>query len=261
MTFSRNARLAAWLAAITLFAPTAHAQGVKVNGKEIPQSRVDALVKAQQAQGQQDTPELRARIKDTLVNQEIVAQEAIKKGLDKRADVTAQLEITRQEILANAYMQDYLRNNPITEDALKTEYERIKARLGSKEYKARHILVDTQPEAEEAITRIKGGESFEKVAGEKSKDPGSKQKGGELGWAPPSTYVKPFADTLVRLKKGQMTESPVQSNFGWHVIRLDDERALRIPSYDEVKPQLQQQLMQQAARKVILDLRAKAKVE
>ena len=261
MTSSRNARLALWLAATTLLAPAAYAQGVKVNGKEIPQSRIDMIVKAQAAQGQGDSPELRARIKDSLVSQEIVMQEALKKGLDKRPDVAEQLEMTRQEVLVSAYIQDYLRNNPVTEDAMKKEYERIKSRMGGKEYKARHILVDTQPEAQEAITRIKGGETFEKVASEKSKDPGSKQKGGELDWAPPATYVKPFADALVRLKKGQMTEAPVQSNFGWHVIRLEDERPLTPPPYEQVKPNLQRSMQQQAVQKAVADLRAKAKVE
>lgn len=261
MTLSRLTRLAAGLAATTLLATAVHAQGVKVNGKEIPQSRIDMIVKAQTAQGQPDSPELRARIKDSLVSQEILVQEALKKGLDKRPDVATQLEMTRQEVLVSAYIQDYLRNNPVTEDAMKKEYERIKARLGGKEYKARHILVDTQPEAQEAINRIKGGESFEKVASEKSKDPGSKQKGGELDWAPPSTYVKPFADALVRLKKGQMTDAPVQSNFGWHVIRLEDERPLTPPPYEQVKQNLERNMQQQAVQKAVADLRAKAKVE
>jgi peptidyl-prolyl cis-trans isomerase C len=196
-----------------------------------------------------------------LINQEIIAQEALKKGLQKNPTLAAQINLQRQEMLVNAYVQDYLKSNPISDDALKKEFERQKAVIGNKEYKARHILVDKEEEAKDAIAQIRKGASFEKLAGEKSRDQSSKVKGGELDWAVPTNYVKPFADALVRLKKGQMTESPIQSNFGWHVIRLDDERTFTPPAFDEVKPNLQRALQQQLVQKMVADLRAKAKVE
>jgi peptidyl-prolyl cis-trans isomerase C len=239
----------------------AQSQGVKVNGKEIAGSRIDAVVKSQLAQGQPDSPELRNRVKDELVNREILAQEAQKKGLDKQPEVAAQIDLTRQEVLFNAYLRDYLRANPITEDAMKKEFERVKTQLPAKEYKAHHILVEKEDDAKGLIAKIKKGASFEKLASENSKDQGSKGKGGELDWSPSERYVKPFGDALSKLKKGQMTEAPVQTQFGWHIIRLDEERATKVPGYDEVKPQLQQMMQSQAIQKLVAELRAKAKVE
>ncbi|HZM46695.1 MAG TPA: peptidylprolyl isomerase [Burkholderiales bacterium] len=237
------------------------AQGVKVNGKEIPATRIDAVVKSQIAQGQPDSPELRNRVRDELINREILAQEAQKKGLDKQPEVAAQIEFTRQEVLFNAYLREYLRANPVTEDAMKKEFERVKTQLPAKEYKAHHILVEKEDEAKGLIAQIKKGAKFEKLASENSKDQGSKGKGGELDWSPAERYVKPFGDALSKLKKGQMTDAPVQSQFGWHIIRLDEERATKVPGYDEVKPQLQQMMQSQAIQKLVADLRTKAKVE
>ena len=239
----------------------AHAQGVKVNGKEIPASRIEAVVKSQIAQGRPDTPDLRNAVKDQLVNQELVAQEAIKKGLDKQPSVAAQIDFTRQEILFRAYLEDYLRANPVSDDMLKKEYERIKPQLPAKEYRAHHILVDKEDEAKGLIAQIKKGGSFEKLASANSKDQGSKVKGGELDWSPAERYVKPFSDALTKLKKGQMTEAPVQTQFGWHIIRLDDERATKVPTFEEAKPELQQLMQRQMVQKAVTDLRAKAKVE
>ncbi|MBI3917050.1 MAG: peptidylprolyl isomerase [Betaproteobacteria bacterium] len=238
-----------------------HAQVAKVNGVVIPQAHLDMVVQAQTARGQPDSPEMRDSIKNTLINQEVIAQEALKKGLQKNPAVAAQIALQRQEILVNAFVQDYLKAHPISDDTLKKEYERQRAAVGTKEYKARHILVEKEDEAKEAITQIRKGAVFEKVAGERSRDQGSKIKGGELEWAVPTNYVKPFADALVRLKKGQMTEAPVQSNFGWHVIRLDDERPFKAPAFDEVKANLQRGLQQQLVQKAVTDLRTKAKIE
>jgi len=247
------------LGAVT--AISAHAQGVKVNGKQIPENRFEVAVKSRIAQGQSDTPQLRSSVKETLINQEIIAQEAIKKGLLKNPDVAAQIDINRQDILVNAYLQDYLHTHPVNEEALKKEYERIKAQLGAKEYKAHHILVEKEGEAKEIIAQIKNGANFEKLAAEKSKDGGTREKGGDLDWNLPSSYVKPFGDALAKLKKGQVSSAPVQSKFGWHVIRLDDERAYKAPSLEEVKANLQRNLQQQMIQKVVAELRAKAKIE
>jgi peptidyl-prolyl cis-trans isomerase C len=233
----------------------------KVNGKEIPQVRADFIVKANAGQGQADTPELRNRVREVLIRNEILSQEAIKKGLDKNPDVVIQTELNRQDVLVNAYIQDYVKNNPVSDDLVKAEYERAKGQAGDKEYKARHILVKDEAEAKQIIAQIKKGGSFEKIAAQKSTDPGSKDKGGDLDWAPGGRYVPQFSDALKKLKKGQMTDTPVQTQFGWHVIRVDDERAMKFPPLDEVKPQILQGLQRQAVEKLITDLRGKAKVE
>lgn len=254
------------LAALASLAFAAGAYGqagnvARVNGIAIPQSRLEFAVKNAAAQGQSDSPELRSRLRDELINREIVAQEAAKKGFDKNPEVAIQIEFQRQSVLINAFLQDYVRAHPVSDDAAKKEYERVKGETGDKEYRARHILVDGEEEAKQIIAQLKKGGSFEKVAAEKSKDPGSKGRGGDLDWAPAVRYVAPFAQALAKLKKGQVSETPVQTQFGWHVIRLDDERPLKFPSFEEAKPQIQQQLRQQAVARTIADLRAKAKVE
>ncbi len=233
----------------------------KVNGKEIPQARADMVVKANAAQGQADTPELRNRVREVLIRNEIVAQEAAKKGLDKSPEFVTQAELNRQEMLVNAFIADYLKSNPVNDEAVKAEYDRAKVQAGDMEYKARHILVKDEAEAKAIIAQIKKGGSFDKLAAQKSQDPGSKDKGGDLDWAPAGRYVPPFADALKKLKKGQMTDTPVQTQFGWHVIRVDDERAMKFPPLDEVKAQIVQGLQRQQVDKLVTDLRAKAKVE
>ncbi|MBI3938941.1 MAG: peptidylprolyl isomerase [Betaproteobacteria bacterium] len=247
-----------------LIATAAYAQGgpvARVNGVAIPQSRLEFLVKAQVAQGQQDTPELRANIRNALIEREIIAQEALRKGLDKTPDARAQLELSRQQVLIDAYVRDYIRTHPVTDEVLQKEYDSIKSRLGEREYKARHILVASEAEAKDLIAQIRKGASFEKLASEKSRDPGSKARGGELDWNIPANYLKPFADALMNLKKGQMTDAPVQTQAGWHIIRLDDERAFKAPTLEQIKPRLQQNTQQQFIQKAIAELRAKAKVE
>ena len=234
---------------------------LKVNGTTIPAHRIETAVKIRIAQGQPDSPEMRKGVREALANQEIVAQEAVKRGMDKQPLTAARLELDRQSILINAYFEDYLKKNPITDDMLKKEFERVKPQLPAKEYKVRHILVEKEDDAKNIIAQIKKGGNFEKLAGEHSNDPGSKARGGDLDWAPAERYVKPFSDTVVKLKKGQMTDAPVQTDFGYHIIRLDDERANKIPSFEEAKPQLQQQLQSQVVQKHIGELRGKAKVE
>jgi len=237
----------------------------KVNGVVIPQSRMDLFVKDLTAQGRQDTPELRNAVKQELINRELMAQEAVRRGLDKAPDGIARLEFARHTVLFQSYVQELARVAPVSEDAMKKEYERIRAQVGSKEYKARHILLEKEDEAKETIAQIRKGASFEKLAAERSKDTGSRGNGGDLDWSAPGRYVKPFGDALVKLRKGQMTDAPVKSDFGWHVIRLDDVRDVKFPTFDEVKPNLQQQMQRQAQEKAIekalADLRAKAKIE
>ena len=260
MKLTQYAVLAAGLA----LAAAAHGQSgavAKVNGVTIPQSRADLLMKELAAQGRPDTPEIRNSIKQELINREIVVQEAVKKGLNKRAEVATQIELARQQVLISAYLQDYLKAHPVNDDEVKKEYERVKASGGSREYKVRHILVETEDEAKQIIAQLGKGASFEKLAGEKSKDQGSKGRGGDLDWATPARYVPAFGQAITKLKKGQLTDAPVQTQFGWHVIRVDDERPSKFPPFEEVKPQIEQQLRQQTVNKAFTDLRAKAKIE
>lgn len=236
------------------------ATAVTVNGVAVPQSQADSFVAEQRAQGAPDSPELRAAVREELIRREVLTQEAKKKGLDKNPEVASQMKLAGQAILIRAYIQDYLKAHPVSDAQLKKEYEDIKAKLGGKEYKARHILVETEAEAKVILDKLKKGEKFEDLA-KQSKDPGSKDNGGDLGWSTPSNYVKPFADALVKLDKGKMTETPVKSDFGWHIIQLEDVRPLTPPPFEQVKPQLQQRAQQQAVEAMVKDLRAKAKVE
>jgi peptidyl-prolyl cis-trans isomerase C len=241
-------------------AGAANAKIATVNGVAIQKSRVDTIVRAQTAQGQQDTPELRAAIRDRLITSEIMVQEANRKGLAKQADTVNQIELMRMQILAQAFRADYIKNHPISDDTLKAEFEKIKAQLGDKEYKARHVLVEKEAEAKEIIEKLKKGEKFEELA-KASKDPGSKDQGGNLDWNQPGGFVKPFSDAMVKLEKGKYTETPVQSQFGWHVIQLDDVRPAKYPEFTEVKPNLTQRMQETMFEQAVAELRAKAKVE
>ena len=229
-----------------------------VNGVAIPKSRADAIVKAS---GQPDSEQIRARVREQLIDLELLVQEANRKGLAKSAEVQQQLEFQRSQLLANAAVQDYLRANAITDDAVKAEYERIKAQAGDKEYRVRHVLVEKEDDAKDIIAKLKSGAKFEDLAKASSKDPGSKDRGGDLEWNTPAGYVKPFSDAMVKLQKGQYTQTPVQTQFGWHVILLEDVRPTKFPPFDDVKSEIRQRLQQQSVAKYVGDLRAKAKVE
>lgn len=231
-----------------------------VNGKAVPKSRADALIAAQAAQGQPDSPELRKMVREELIRREILSQEATKEGYEKNPKVLPQLMLARQSVLINAYIGDYVQKHPVSDDLLKKEYETIKLGLGDKEYKVRHILVDKEEDAKNIITKLDKGEKFEELA-KASKDPGSRENGGELGWATPSNYVKPFSDAMIKLEKGKITETPVKSNYGYHVILLEDTRELKLPSFEEAKPQLAQRMQQQIVDKLIGELAKKAKVQ
>ena len=259
----KNGKLAALAILGTLAINTAHAEdksAAMVNGVSIPQSRIDMRVKAAAQQGQPDTPDLRKAIREDMINLEVLAQEASKLGLNKSSEVLQQLELAKQTVLANAFIQDYVQKHPVSDDALKQEYDKLKANVGNKEYKARHILVETEDEAKSIIAQLGKKAKFEKLA-TKSKDAGSAERGGELDWAVPSNFVPPFANAMVSLKKGEYTMEPVESQYGWHVIKLDDVRDLKVPSFDELKPQLQQRMQQQNVQNAISEMRDKAKIE
>ena len=233
-----------------------------VNGMPITTTRVDAIARQGAGSGRPDTPELRKNIIDGLSLQMVVAEEAIKKGLDKTPEVVEQLDGLRQSVLANAYVQDYIKNNPVSDDALKAEYERIKASVTGIEYKARHILVEKEAEARDIIAKLKkDAGAFAKLALEKSKDTGSKAKGGDLGWFDPRRMVPEFGAAVSKLEKGKFTEEPVKTQFGYHVILLEDSKPVEPPAFEEVKPNLAQQVQQQNLKKQLDDLKAKAKIE
>ena len=266
MTPIRVGLVACALAGLGLPLASALAQGAAgdkvatVNGVAIPKSRVDLVVKAQAGRGVPDNEQVRNDIKERLIVREIVTQEATRKGLNKSPEVQTQLDLARQEVLWNAYVADFIKTHPIADAQLKAEYEKLKGSRGDKEYKARHILVEKEEDAKTIIADLKKGRKFEELA-KQSKDPGSKDKGGELDWNAPGGYVKPFSDALVKLEKGKYTEVPVQTQFGWHVILLEDVRPAKFPTFEEVKPQLTERLQEQQFSKVVTDLRAKAKVD
>lgn len=233
-----------------------------VNGIAISKNRVDMIVKQGLASGQPDSPELRKGIIDKLAMQTLIAEEAVKKGLDKSAEVLDQIDLTRQSILANAYVQDLLKNSAASEEALKAEYEKIKATISGTEYKARHILVEKEGEAKEIIAKLKKDPaSFARLAMDKSKDTGSKASGGELGWFDLSRMVPEFGAAVSRLDKGAITQEPVKTQYGYHVIQVEDSKPIEAPPFEEVKPQLAQHLQQQSVKKQMDDLKAKAKIE
>ncbi|MFZ6724886.1 foldase protein PrsA [Undibacterium sp. MH2W] len=243
-------------------ADTKEAVAATVNGTPISKKQLDQIMQQQAGQGMPDNPETRKMVIDNLAMQIIVAQEAEKKGLDKVADVKEQLEMARLSIMANSFVRDYMKTATVTDEALKAEYDKFKATQGGNEYKARHILVGTEAEAKDIIAKIsKDPKAFEALAKSKSKDPGSKDKGGDLGWFNPHNMVPEFGNAVAKLEKGKFTAEPVKSQFGYHVIMLDDTRPLAVPSLEEVKAGLTQQLQQQNLKKMLDDMKAKAKID
>lgn len=233
-----------------------------VNGIAIAKSRVDMIVQQGLAAGQPDSPEARKGIIEKLAMQTLAADEAIKKGLDKSPEIMAQIDLIRQSVLANAYVQDLIKNSTASDDMLKAEYEKIKAKITGTEYKARHILVEKESDAKDIIAKLKKDPGlFEKLAMEKSKDAGSKVRAGELGWFDLSRIVPEFGSAVSKLEKGAITQEPVKTQFGYHVIQLEDTRPIEAPPFEEVKPQLAQHLQQQNVQKQMEDLKAKAKIE
>jgi peptidyl-prolyl cis-trans isomerase C len=240
----------------------ANAQNVAiVNGKAVPLSRVEALSQQVARSGRQVTPEIQQQIKDEVIAREIFIQEAQKMGLDTSVEFQNQMELARQTILIRELFATYQKTHAVTDDEIKAEYDKFAAANSGKEYRARHILVDKEADAKAIIAQLKKGGKFEEIAKKSSKDPGSGAKGGDLDWAPAGNYVAEFATALTALSKGKMTETPVKSQFGYHIIRLDDVREAQMPKLEEVKPQVSQQLQQQKLAKYQDELRAKAKVE
>ena len=231
-----------------------------VNGVAIPQSIANAFVSEQQAQGAPDTPELKNAVREELIRRELLVQEAKKLGLDKKPDVAAQADLARQAVFIRAFVQDFVKKHPISDEQVKAAYDRMKSQMGNTEYKVRHILVEKEDDAKLIIVNLKKGGKFDELA-KQSKDPGSRDKGGDLGWSSTASYVKPFGDAVTGLAKGKYTEVPVKTDFGYHVILLEDSRPLTPPSFDQVKQQITQRLQQEQIQKLVNDLRAKAKIQ
>jgi peptidyl-prolyl cis-trans isomerase C len=241
--------------------PSATGPVATVNGTAIPRARLDFLVRQQTSRGAPDNEQTRAAVRDELINRELVAQEAARAGTAKKGDVPVQLDMARQDVLVGAYLNDYLRTHPVTDAEVQKEYDNARSQTGATEYRARHILVESADEAKRVIADLKKGAKFEELARKSSKDEGTRERGGDLDWNVPAAFDKAFADAMVKLQKGQITQEPVQSRFGFHVIQLEDQRAVSFPPLAQVKPQIQQRLTRQKVETLIRDLRAKAKVE
>jgi len=228
-----------------------------VNDKPITKATVDQFV---QQLGQPDTPELRDKIKEQLIEREVFLQEAVKRGIPERADVKFQLDFVRKTAIIQNLFRDEQKKHPITDQQVQAEYDKQKATQGDKEYHARHILVEKEDEAKEIIEQLKKGTKFEDLA-KKSKDPGSGGRGGDLGWAAPSAYVKTFSDAMIKLDKGKFTEVPVQTQFGYHVILLEDVRETQFPALDQVKSQISESIQNRQAQAFAEELKKKAKIQ
>ncbi|MBO1111938.1 peptidylprolyl isomerase [Bordetella petrii] len=252
------------LAAACAVALPAFAQNVAtVNGKAISQQSLDQFVKLLVSQGATDSPQLREQVKQEMINRQIFVQAAEKDGVAKQADVQTEIELARQGILVRALMADYLQKHPVTDQQIQAEYDKAKKQqAGQMEYKVRHILVEDEKTANDLLAQIKSNKSkFADLAKKNSKDPGSAAKGGDLGWAAPTNYVKPFADTVSGLKKGQLADKPVQTQFGWHIIEVEDTRPVEFPPLDQVRPQLEEMLRQQTLTAYQKELREKATIK
>jgi peptidyl-prolyl cis-trans isomerase C len=256
--------LAASVAALSAaFLPvTASAQNVAiVNGKPVPKARVELLVGQVTKNGQPRSPELEAQVRDEVVLREIFMQEAAKRGIPQSADYKAQMELASQSIMIRELFADYAKKNPVTDADAQAEYDKFKAQNSGTEYRARHILVEKEEEAKALIAQLKGGAKFEELAAKNSKDPGSAANGGDLDFANPGNFVPEFSKAMTELKKGEYTQEPVKSQFGFHIIKLEDTREAQFPAFEDVKPQILQRLGQQKLAAFQQELKSKAKTD
>jgi len=243
-------------------AGTAKNVAATVNGDPISERLVDMMLKERSNLGRGVSAEARKAFIERLAAQLIITQEAIKKGLDKSPEVQDQLELMRQSVLVDAFIKDYIKNSPISDDMLKAEYDKLKAESVGTEYKARHILVDKEAEAKDIIARLqKNPKAFANLAKEKSIDTGSKGNGGELGWFDPKGMVPEFGAAVAKLAKGKFTEAPVKTQFGYHVILVEDSRPKEFQPLEQISAELKQKLQQDNLRKLLDELKAKAKIE
>jgi len=241
--------------------PAAAGPVATVNGTAIPRARLEYMLRQQVARGAPDNDQTRAVVREDLINRELVAQEAARTGTTRKQDVQLQLEMARQEVLVGAYLNEYVKKNAVTDADVQLEYDRARAQAGATEYRARHILLESEEEAKRVLAELKKGGKFEELARKSSKDEGTRERGGDLDWSVPAAFDKAFADAMVKLEKGQITSEPVRSRFGFHVIQLEDQRAVSFPPLAQVRPQIQQRLTRQKVETLVRELRAKAKVQ
>jgi peptidyl-prolyl cis-trans isomerase C len=233
-----------------------------VNGTAISRTEYDIYVKGLlQGKQQELTPEQKNQVLDEMISMELMAAQAAKDGLDKDLDTAAQLEVLRMRVLADAASQKIMKGQEPTDAQLHAEYEIAIASMDKTEYHARHILVASKDQAEQIIKKLKGGAKFEALAKAQSLDTGSKATGGDLGWFTTSRMVKPFADAVKALKKGEITPEPVQTQYGWHVIQLEDTREAAPPPFDQVKAQLVNSVIRKKLQAYVEDLKKNAKIE
>jgi peptidyl-prolyl cis-trans isomerase C len=232
-----------------------------VNGREIPAVYGDMAKQTLLSQGAPNDASLAVRAREALINQELLSRAAIDKGLDKNPKLVAAMEMLRREQLSKAYLEDYVKSHPVSDAEIKAEYDKAKAAAGGNEYKARHILVKTEEEAKAILAQLNKKVAFDKLAKEKSLDKGSAKNGGDLGWNVPGSFVKEFGEAMAALKKGESSKAPVKTQFGWHIIKLEDVRPIKFPALDEVKGEVRQQLQQKRVREAVTELRTKAKIE
>ncbi|SAK57884.1 PpiC-type peptidyl-prolyl cis-trans isomerase [Caballeronia arationis] len=252
-----------WVLLAAFAAVPAFAQNIAVvNGTPIPTARANALVSQLVQQGQKDSPQLQAAVREELINREILSQEAARRGIATRPDVKAQLAVAQQTVVLRALIEDFVKNNAPTDAEIKARYdELVKQAGGGKELHLHHILVEDEAQAKDLIAKIKGGASFEDLAKQYSKDPGSGKNGGDLDWSSPQAYVPEFGAAAEKLKKGEVTPEPVKTQFGWHIIRLDDSRDVPPPPLEQVKPQIAQQIQQEKLQAFEEGLKKKAVIK
>ncbi|EIF31289.1 parvulin-like peptidyl-prolyl isomerase [Burkholderia sp. Ch1-1] len=251
-----------WVLLAAFAAAPAFAQNIAVvNGTPIPKARADALIDQLVHQGQQNTPQLQTAVREELVNREILMQEALRRGLPNRPDIKAQIAVAQQTVVLRALIEDFVKNNTPTDAEVTARYNALIKDAGGKEYHLHHILVDNEQQAKDLIAKIKAGASFEDLARQYSKDPGSGKNGGDLDWSDPKAYVPEFADAATHLQKGQMTDTPVHTQFGWHIIRVDDVRNITPPPLEQVRPQIVQQIQQEKLQAFEEGLRKNAKIQ
>ncbi len=252
------------IAASLLSVPAFAQNAVIVNGKPIPKAQLDKMV---QKSGQPDNPQVRDKAREMLVTRELILQEADKRGVTQNESVREQLEQSRVGILVAAVFEDYVEKEGVTDAELKAAYESVKSQYTGKEYHVEHILVEKEADAKAIITQLKAGGNFEEIAKTKSKDPGSAPNGGDLGYVSEKSLVPEFSKAMVQLKNGQVTDKPVKTQFGWHIIKMIDSRDVKAPSFDEMKAQLKQMIASdqnwQKAKfsEMMQKLRAKAKIQ
>ena len=263
----------ALIIATIVSAPVASADKpfVAVNGVVVSQATADLFTANAKANGMRDTPESKNRIREELIRRELILQEAKRIGIDKKPEVAAEAEVEKQKmivqaeavkqtIIIRAYVQDFVKQHPVTDEQLKAAYDAYRAKGGNTEYQVRHILAKNEADAKAIIVKLNQGAKFDELA-KQSIDTGSAASGGDLGWSSPAKFVKPFAEALAGLKKGKYSAAPVKTDFGYHVIKLEDTRQLKVPSFDEMKHMLNNEAEAMMVEKMLADLRAKAKIQ